>query len=200
MTKTVDYYMTPMSPWAYLGARRFAEIVGKHRVQVTVKPVKFGEIFAQTGGLPLAKRAPQRQAYRLQELKRWRRRLGIPIKLHPAHFPVPDALASRFILAAAEIGGDPLRLAEALGHAVWVEERNIADTGTLQDIAEATGHNRITILAKAIEPTLEMRLDALTEEAVARGVFGAPTYIVGEEMLWGQDRLMFLEELLEGED
>ncbi len=199
MAKTVEYYLTPISPWAFLGARRFAEIVEAHRVPVLVKPMKIGEVFAQSGGLPLAKRAPQRQAYRLQELQRWRKRRNIPLNIHPAYFPAPDALACRFILAAGEIGGDPLRLAEALGRAVWVEERNIADTGTLQDIAEETGHNRITILAKAIEPTIDMRLDELTEEAKQRGVFGAPTYIVGEEIFWGQDRLEFLDEFL-GED
>ncbi len=199
MAKTVEYYLTPISPWAFLGARRFAEIVEAHRAEVVVKPMKIGEVFAQSGGLPLAKRAPQRQAYRLQELKRWRKRRNIPLNIHPAYFPAPDALACRFILAAGEIGGDPLRLCEALGRAVWVEERNIADTGTLQDIAEETGHNRITILAKAIEPTIEMRLDALTEEAKQRGVFGAPTYVVGEEMLWGQDRLDFLDEILDAD-
>ncbi|MEM7272870.1 MAG: DsbA family protein, partial [Actinomycetota bacterium] len=138
-----------MSPWAFLGARRFAEIAEKHRAQVTVKPVNFAALLGQTGGLPLAKRSPQRQAYRLQELKRWRAHLDVPINLHPAYFPAPDALASRFILAAGEIGGDPLRLAEAVGRAVWIEERNVADTGTLQDIAEETGHHRVTILAKA---------------------------------------------------
>lgn len=196
MSKTVDYYLTPISPWAFLGARRFAEIVERNRAPVVVKPVSFSTVFAETGGLPLAKRSAQRQAYRLQELQRWRKRLEIPINLHPAYFPAPDGLACRFILAAAEIGGDPLRLAEALGRAVWIEERNIADTGTLQDIAEETGHHRVTILAKAIEPTMETRLTALTNEAVERGVFGAPTYAVGEALLWGQDRLIFLEELL----
>ncbi len=200
MAKIVDYYLTPISPWAFLGSQRFAEIVQQHRAQVRVKPVDFGALLGQTGGLPLAKRSPQRQAYRMQELIRWRDRLGIPINLQPAHFPAPDGLASRFILAAAEIGGDPLRLAQAIGRAVWIEERNVADTGTLQDIAEETGHHRITILAKAIEPTMEMRLEELTAAAVERGVFGAPTYLVGDQMLWGQDRLSFLENLLTAGD
>ncbi|MEQ8653474.1 MAG: 2-hydroxychromene-2-carboxylate isomerase [Kiloniellales bacterium] len=196
MSKTIDYYLSPLSPWAFLGSRRLAEIAERQRAQVAVKPVSFNTVFAETGGLPLAKRSAQRQAYRLQELKRWRKRLEIPINLHPAYFPAPDGLACRFILAAGMIGGDPLRLAEAIGRAVWIEERNIADTGTLQDIAEESGHHRITILAKAIEPTLETQVQDLTREAVARGVFGAPTYAVGEHLLWGQDRLIFLEELL----
>ncbi len=197
MPKVVDYFFTPISPWAYLGAARFGEIAARQRAQVRVKPVKMAEVFAQTGGLPLAKRPPARQAYRLQELTRWRRHLGVELNLHPAYFPVPDALACRFILAAEAIGGDPLRLAEALGRATWAEERNLSDTGTLQDIAQETGHDRITILAKAIEPTMDMRLDDFTQEALAKGVFGAPSYVVGENLFWGQDRLDFVERALE---
>ncbi len=200
MSKVVDYYLTPISPWAFLGIGRFREIVERHRAQVNVKPVNFGAVLGQTGGLPLPKRSPQRQAYRLQELQRWRQRLDIPINLRPAFSSAPDGLASRFLLAAADIGGDPLRLAEAIGRAVWIEERNVADTGTLQDIAEETGHHRVTILAKAIEPTMETRLAELTQEAVERGVFGAPTYAVGEQLFWGQDRLSFLEDLLSAQD
>ncbi len=200
MPKVVDYYFTPISPWTYLGAARFREIAARQRAEVRVKPVKMAEVFSRTGGLPLAKRPPARQAYRLQELIRWRKHLGVEVNLHPAYFPVPDTLACRFILAAEAIGGDPLRLAEALGRATWAEERNIADTGTLQDVAQETGHDRITILAKAIEPTMDTRLDELTEEAIAKGVFGAPSYAVGEALFWGQDRLDFVERALEESD
>lgn len=198
MSKVVDYYLTPISPWAYLGSAAFREIAERHRAEVRVKPMKIGEVFGKTGGLPLAQRPKARQAYRLQELARWTRFRGIELVTHPAYFPAPDGLACRFLLASEAIGGDPLRLAEAMGRAVWTEERNIADTGTLQDLAEETGHNRISILAKAIEPTMETRLQELTDEALARGVFGAPTYAIGDEIFWGQDRLDFVERALAG--
>jgi len=197
MAKEIDYYLTPISPWAFLGAARFRTLVEAQHVEVRVKPVKIAEVFKRTGGLPLGQRSEARQAYRLQELERWRKRRKIKLNMHPAFFPAPDGLACRFLLAAEAIGGDPLRLAEAMGEAVWVKERNIADTATLQDLAEATGHNRITILAKAIEPTMEAKLDELTEEAIAKGVFGAPTYVYGDRLFWGQDRLPFLKEALE---
>ncbi|GAB5471548.1 MAG: 2-hydroxychromene-2-carboxylate isomerase [Rhodospirillales bacterium] len=196
MAKVIDYYLTPISPWAYLGAARFAEIAKAARAEVRVKPVNFAKVLKEGGGLPLAQRAPARQAYRLQELERWRKKRKVELVVHPAFFPCPDALASRFILAADAIGGDPLRLAEAIGRAVWAEERNVADTATLQDIAEATGHDRITILAKAIDPSIETLMEKLTEEAMAKGVFGAPTYALGEELFWGQDRLPLLREAL----
>src|SRR3546814_6421528 len=119
-----------MSPWAYLGSQRFAEIARRHGAEVRVKPVNFGEIFPRTGGLPLAKRAPERQAYRLVEMKRWSEHLGIPIHLQPAHFHAAEQTAARLVIAAGDSGGDPLALAQAFGCAVWEEQREIADAAT----------------------------------------------------------------------
>ncbi len=198
MTKQIDYYMSPASPWAYLGSQRFAEIAARHGALVQVKPVTFGTVFAATGGLPLPQRAPQRQAYRMMELKRWKRRLGIPINLEPRYFPVADPLASGMILAAAQTDGDALALAQAIGRACWEEERDIADEGTLREIAAATGHPPEALVNAARDPATASAIEALSAEAIARGVFGAPSYVVDEEIFWGQDRLEFLEEKLAG--
>jgi carboxymethylenebutenolidase len=196
MPATLDYYLTPISPWTYLGSERFAAMVHRHGIGVRVRPVEYGVIFPQTGGLPLAQRSKERQAYRLMELKRWPKQLGLPLTLHPKHFPTPDLLAATVILAAGQTGGDPLRLANAIGRAVWVEERNIADAATLQEIAAATGHDGTALLARASDPAIRAKRDALTQEALTAGVFGAPTYVVDGELFWGQDRLDFLERKL----
>lgn len=201
MSKVIDYYLTLISPWAYLGSRRFAEIARRHGAEVRVKPVNFGEIFPRTGGLPLAKRAPERQAYRLVELKRWSEHLGIPIRLQPKHFPAPEALAARMVIAAGETGGKPpefapLELAAAFGKAVWEEERDIGDAATCEKIAAEAGHDAAALRAKAEESATETRHAALTEEAVSRGVFGAPSYVYKDEIFWGQDRLDFLDRAL----
>lgn len=196
MSKVVDYYLTLISPWTYLGSQRFAEIVQRHGAEVRVTPVNFGEVFPRTGGLPLAKRAPERQAYRMMELKRWRKHLGIPINLEPKFFPANDRLAACMVLAAGETGGKPLELAQAFGKAVWEEERNIADEETCKAIAEETGHDADALLAKAQEATTQNRYDKLTEEAISRGVFGAPSYVYKDEIFWGQDRLDFLDRAL----
>src|SRR6185436_4410296 len=98
----VDYYMTPTSPWTYLGHARFADISARRGAAVAVKPVDFGVIFPQSGGLPLGKRAPQRQAYRLAELARWRDFLGVPLNLHPKYFPADPSQAACLIAAAPE--------------------------------------------------------------------------------------------------
>jgi len=196
MSKVIDYYLTLISPWAYLGSQRFAEIARRHGAEVRVKPVNFGEIFPRTGGLPLAKRAPERQAYRLVELKRWSAHLGIPIRLQPAHFPAAEQTAARLVIAAGDARGDALALAQAFGRAVWEDERDIADPATCEAVAKATGLDAAALTAAAADPAVAARHAALTEEAVARGVFGAPSYVYRDEIFWGQDRLDFLDRAL----
>src|SRR5689334_25418302 len=86
MAKHVDYYVSLNSLWTYLGSKRFEDIARKHHAHVTIWPVDFGSVFAVSGGLPLPKRAPQRQAYRMMELKRWRDQLGVKLNLEPKLF------------------------------------------------------------------------------------------------------------------
>ncbi len=198
MTKTIDYYLTVISPWAYLGSQRLAEIAQKHRAEVRVIPINLGAVFPRTGGLPLPKRAPERQAYRLVELKRWSGHLGIPLILEPSNARVPDLTAACMVIAAGEGGGRPLELAQAFGRAIWEQNRNIAEVGTCEAIATETGHHAFDLLAKALDPAVRQRYAEQTEATIARGVFGAPTYVYKDEMFWGQDRLEFLDRALAG--
>jgi 2-hydroxychromene-2-carboxylate isomerase len=194
MERVVDYYFTPSSPWTYLGHERFGAVAQRRGVAIQCKPVDYGKVFAASGGLPLAKRPPQRQAYRLFELERWRRFLDIPLNLRPAFFPVPAELASRLILAAEPAA--QFQLAGALLRAVWTEERDIADGDTLRRVAAENGLDSPALLERARSQETAERYDALTEEAILRQVFGAPTYIYRDEPFWGQDRLDFLERAL----
>ncbi len=198
MTKIVDYYLSLNSPWTYLGGPRLAEMAKRHGAQVRVKPVSLGEIFPTTGGLPLPKRAPARQAYRLVELERWRGFLDMPLNLHPAFFPAPEALAAACVIAAGQSGGDPLRLSQAILRAVWAEEKNIAEEATLAELATASGHDAKALLAKAQEPEIAETYAGYTKEALESGVFGAPSYVFNREVFWGQDRLDFLDRALSG--
>src|SRR3546814_15126009 len=115
----------------------------------------FGEIFPRTGGLPLAKRAPERQAYRLVEMKRWSEHLGIPIHLQPAHFPAAEQTAARLVIAAGDSGGDPLALAQAFGCAVWEEQRDIADAATCAAIVQETGDRKAVGVGKRLSVRVE---------------------------------------------
>jgi 2-hydroxychromene-2-carboxylate isomerase len=198
MTKTIDYYFTPVSPWAYLGHDRFVAIAKRAGAHVNVKPVDYGRVFPVSGGLPLAQRPKQRQAYRMMELKRWRDFLGVPMHLTPKCFPVPAAAASLLILAADAKELNALALAGFLSKAVWEEERNISETATLKEIAAAHGRNADLLWETAQSQAVRATYDAYTQEAIDLGVFGAPTYVYQGELFWGQDRLDFLERALAG--
>ena len=159
-------------------------MVRRHGAQVNVKPVDFGVIFPQSGGLPLPKRAPQRQAYRLMELKRWKAHLGIPLVVKPKHFPVDASAAAHLICAApAEkrmaVAGDFLA-------ALWKDDRNLADPEVVAEIGARHG----------VRGGDKAAFERFTQEALGRGVFGAPSYVLGDEIFWGQDRLDFLDRAL----
>lgn len=200
MAKHVDYFFSPASPWTYLGHQRFVAMARRAGATIAVKPVDFnGQVFPATGGLPLKQRAPARQAYRLVELERWRKHLGIPLNLHPKHFPpATDKLAAGLIVAARQAGADALGLAFAIMRAVWAEERDIADPATLAAIADAEGLDGRTMLAAAESDAVKAEYQANAEEALKLGAFGAPWYVVDGEPFWGQDRLDFVERALLG--
>lgn len=188
----VDYYFSPLSPFAYLGTPRLMALRQRYGCAVRCKPVRIGEIFAATGGLPLAQRPEARKAYRLTELTRISRRHGLPLTLHPAFYPCDDGLAAGVILAAEQAGADGLALALALGRGLWAEERNIADPADVRAILTAAGADADALLAAA--PQAEQHRSATTAEALAAGVFGAPTYVWKGELFWGQDRLDYLDD------
>lgn len=198
MAKSIDYFFTPVSPYAYMGSRRFAAMAERAGAEIAVRPVDYGQIFPKTGGLPLPKRAPARQAYRLVELRRWRDFLGLPMNIEPKYFPVAAPPASLMITAARLDGLDALGLSEALLRAVWEQERNLADEATLQAIAGECGIEGATLLARAGAADVAEAYQADTDQALALGVFGAPTYVYDGELFWGQDRLDFLERALAG--
>ena len=197
MGLAVDYYFAPQSPWTYLGHARVAAIARAAGADIRVRPVDLGQVFPVTGGLPLAKRAPQRQAYRLVELRRFSEHLGLPLNLHPRFFPVASDAAARLIIAVDEHDGSDaaMALTGALLSGVWVGERDIADAATLAELLATCGLPARR-LDDAQAPAVQARYDADSRHAIALGVFGAPSYVVDGEIFWGQDRLDFLERRL----
>lgn len=193
MRRTVDYYFAPQSPWMYLGHARFTELVRACDAQVNVRPVDYGQIFPASGGLPLPKRAPQRQAYRLVELRRFSEALGIPLNPQPRFFPVAGDPAGWLITAVADLDGTDaaLRLTGAVGRAIWAEERDVADPATLAALLSETGLDA-SRLAQSQQPDVLARYNEHTRQAIDAGVFGAPSYVIDGEIFWGQDRLDFV--------
>ena len=199
MPVTVDYYFAPQSPWTYLGHTRFSALVQASGAQVRLLPVDLGAVFAVSGGLPLGKRPPQRQAYRLVELRRYSDYLGLPMVVQPRYFPVSGDDAARLIIAVDQQDGSAaaMRLAGAVFTAVWAQERDIASSQTLAELLQESGLP-LTRLEQSRSPEVQQQYEANTHQAIAAGIFGAPTYVVDGEMFWGQDRLDFVERKLAG--
>ena len=195
MAKTIDYYFSPMSPWTYLGHGRFIDIARVRGATVNPKPVDYGRIFPLSGGLPVAKRPPQRQAYRLVELVRWRDFLGVPMNVQPKFFPYDARMATLAIIAAGD-ADNAMKLTGAFLRGCCAEEKNMADETEIAAVIRASGLDGSALLKQTRAPETAARFEAFTDEAIARQVFGAPTYVYRDELFWGQDRLEFLDRAL----
>lgn len=196
MSREVIVYYALQSPWTYLGWQRFLDLVREKDVKATFRPIKMVPVFAASGGLPLARRPLQRQVYRMMELKRWRDVLNQPLTLEPAFFPVNESLAALMVIAHGEQGGDMGALSQAMLRAVWAEERNLADRPTRAAIAAEQGLDGNTLIALAETQPIANIYDAHTEAALDDGIFGVPTFKLGDELFWGQDRLDLLARAL----
>ncbi|MCE8021303.1 2-hydroxychromene-2-carboxylate isomerase [Halomonas sp. MCCC 1A11036] len=199
MSQTITYYLSLVSPWTYLGHARLGEIAARHGATIDYVPITVSGIFPRTGGLPLPKRAPERQAYRLVELQRWKQVLSVPLTVQPKYFPTDDRPAARLALTAKARGHDIAGLSLAVLRACWAEERDIADLATLREIADACGLDGQALLDESETQAGQQRLDDACEQAIAAGCFGVPWYEVAGEPFWGQDRLNLVEKKLTGE-
>lgn len=197
MSKRVVYYMSPASPYCYLGAPRLREIAERTGAGLAIKPIDTRRTLPAGGGLPVKQRAPSRQAYRLVELARWRDHLGVPMNIEPAFFPVDGEPASLMIIAAKQAGQDALGLSIAIGKGTWEQERDIASSATLARIADEAGYDGEALLSAAAGEAAVAEFEANTSEAIEAGVFGVPWMSVDGAPYWGQDRLDFLARALE---
>ncbi len=196
MPRPVDYYFSTVSPWAYIGHAPFMEIARRHDLQVHWKPVFLGQVFAQTGGLPLPQRHPARQRYRLVELQRWRERRGLSFNVQPKHWPFDASLLDRFVIALVNAGADPAPFLARAYRGIWEEERNLADPLVIAELAEAEGLDSTTLLEHAGQTSTEVVYVLNMENAIAADVFGSPAYVLSGEVFWGQDRLDLLDDAL----
>lgn len=196
MTRTIEYFFTLVSPWSYLGHEAFVTLAKAHGAEVIYKAVNLGPVFDETGGLPLAKRHPVRQRYRLTELQRWRDFRNLPLNLRPRHFPCPPGPGDKAVLAIAETGGDPADFMARTFRAYWAENRNIADQTELSTLLRDSGFEAEKILALAGSDEIDERYELNVREAILKDVFGGPSYVLDGEVFWGQDRLPLLEAAL----
>ena len=195
MQKYIDYYLSLVSPWSYLGHERLVRMAKQYDATIRIWPVDLSLIFPSTGGIPLPKRSDQRKAYRMQELRRWRDHSRLNLNFEPLHFPVSDKLAATMVVNLRK--QDPhkaIHLAGACLRACWLEERDVSNAETLLAIAAENDLDGGALLADSAAALEEITQDSV--KATELGVFGAPSYRFGEQLFWGQDRLEFLERAL----
>jgi 2-hydroxychromene-2-carboxylate isomerase len=196
MPRRIDYYFSLQSPWAYIGHRSFREVVGTFGLVVNHKPVVLVDLFSETGGLPLLKRHPVRQRYRMVELQRWRDRRGLQFKLEPAHWPFNARLADGLVIAAIEAGHDVDPFLRRAFASIWEDERNLADAATLVTLADACGLPGKALLERSGTDEVSQAYEQNRQDALAADVFGSPAYVLDGEVFWGQDRIELLVDAL----
>ncbi len=197
MGRRIDYWFTCASPWAYLGHAPFMALVESKGLDVHFRPVKLADVFAETGGLPLARRHPVRQRYRFVELQRWAEMRGAKMNFKPAFFPFDATLSERVTLALAEDRALCARYLREVFAGVWARDQNLADEATVAACVTAAGGDAAAALARAKTDAIGAAYERNREEAVAADVFGSPCYVLDGEVFWGQDRLDLLARALE---
>ena len=188
----IDYFFATISPFTYLAGDGLETVAEKHGATIAYKPIDIMALFARTGGTPPPQRHESRQIYRLQDMARRAKHLGKPLNLKPAHWPTNPAPSSYAIIAAANAGGGDLAgLVQSFPKACWEEDLDVAQDDVIRSKLEAAGFD--PSLADSGLLTGAETYAANLEEAVTKGAFGAPFYIVGDERFWGQDRLADLD-------
>jgi 2-hydroxychromene-2-carboxylate isomerase len=199
MQRQIDYYFSLSSPWAYIGHGAFRKVVSDYNCKVNCKPVVLGDLFSETGGLPLVKRHPVRQRYRLIEMQRWRDKRGLTFHIRPAHSPFNPVLADQLVIAIIEAGHDPDSFLCRAFPAVWEEQRNLADADTLIALADAVGLPGRSLAERASSSEIAAIYARNRDDAVAADVFGSPVYVLDGEAFWGQDRIELLADALKSQ-
>ena len=196
MPRQIDYYFSLQSPWAYIGHKLFREVVGGYDLKVNHKPVVLVDLFSETGGLPLLKRHPVRQRYRMVELQRWRDKRGLQFKLQPANWPFNARLVDGLVIAAIEAGHDPDPFLRRAFAGVWEDELNLADAATLVRLADDSGLPGKALVEQSGTDEIGQKYEQNRQDALAADVFGSPVYVLDGEVFWGQDRIELLADAL----
>jgi len=196
MPRQVDYYFSFQSPWAYIGHDAFSQVARTYGLKVNYKPVVLVDLFSETGGLPLMKRHPVRQRYRMVELQRWRDKRGLEFHLQPANWPFNARLADGVVIAATEAGLDPQPFMRRAFAAVWEDQLKLTDPATLIKLADDSGLPGQQLVERSVTEEISAAYEQNRQDALAADVFGSPVYVLDGEVFWGQDRIELLADAL----
>lgn len=192
--RTIEFFWDSASPYTYLAATQIETFAQRHGAAVVWKPFLLGKAFEATGNKPPAQ-IPTKGKYLFQDLRLWAKLYGVPFRW-PKVFPVASLTSLR--IACALPDAQASTWAQAVMSAYWGREEDIGQPEVLKAVAADLGWNGDELLAKAQDPAVKDQLKINTEEAIARGVFGAPTFFIGDRMFWGNDRFELMAALLDG--
>lgn len=196
MPREIDYYFSTPSPWAYIGHNLFHEVATTYGAKVNYKPVLLLDLFSETGGLPLGKRHPVRQRYRMLELQRWREKRGLNFNLQPKHFPFNGRLADGAVLATIEVGQNPEPFLRRAFAAVWEDQLDLAAPEVVTRLADEAGLAGKALVQRSPADEISAMYEKNRQDALAADVFGSPAYVLDGEAFWGQDRIDLLADAL----
>ena len=195
--RKLDFYFSFISLYTYIGYEAFEALVQKYDLEVTYKPIDLHAVFSASGGLPVSKRPPQRQAYRFVEMQRWAITRNIPLVLKPKHHPSDPVIGHRMLIAAMAQNLDVRAFIRNSLKILWVDDLDIKDSQLMVEVANKSGLNGELLLKDSASDEVDTEVNRLTAEAVERQVFGTPFFFYRDEPFWGQDRLDLLEDAIQ---
>ena len=196
MNKFIDYYYAPISGYAYLGEQKLVAIAKQADASIRFKPVDIAQVFARSDTTAPFKQSEARLNYRFRDMQRIAEKAGLAINPKPKHWPVPVDLAATTIYAAIDLGHNAHLVSFSLLSAVYAQERNIADEQTIHKLLTELGLDAAKILQHRNSDSISQQYTEATAAAIQLGIFGSPSYVAGEELFFGQDRLDMLAEFL----
>ena len=197
--RKIDFYFSFISLYTYIGYEAFEALVKQYDLEVTYKPIDLHAIFSVSGGLPVSKRPPQRQAYRFVEMQRWAIARNIPLVLKPKHHPSDPVIGHRMLITAMAQKSDVQEFIRNALKILWVDDLDIKDSKVMVEVANKSGLDGEQLLKDSASHGIDAEVNRLTEEAVKRQVFGTPFFFYRDEPFWGQDRLDLLEDAIQSD-
>ncbi|HAD38395.1 MAG TPA: disulfide bond formation protein DsbA [Gammaproteobacteria bacterium] len=196
MTKTVEFFYDFGSPTVYLAATQLPAVADQAGAIIDWRPMLLGGVFKSTGNQsPVV--VPAKAAYMNVDLERFAERYGVPFRFNP-YFPINTLALMRGAVAYQDDPAVSSTYRDAIFTAIWVEAQNLNEPDVVEQVLSDAGLDPAELVSRIGQQAVKDRLIANTEEAVNRGAFGAPTFFVGEQMFFGQDRLDFVAEALSG--
>ena len=191
----IDYYMFTLSPFTYLGGNELEQIAARHGATINYKPFQLMQVFKRTGGAAPKDRHISRQIYRAQELPRIAKHNNMDITEKPSFWPTNPAPSCYAIITAQAVGGGNIGgLCQSILRACWLEDKDIADDNVIKDALISNGFDASITESGLLEGAETFSRN--TEDAIHANVFGAPSYVVGDQVFFGQDRLEYLNTYL----